>query len=47
MKVMKRAPGGPARTFRVKIRSAVPESREAGEWKAGNFPVPEYRSASE
>ncbi len=40
-KVMAGARGpGPSRTFRVRIRSAPPESREAGEWKAGNLPVP-------
>lgn len=41
-KVMRGATGGPSRTFRVRIRSAPPESEEAGAWKKGNLPVPTY-----
>ena len=40
-KRMRGGEGGPARTFRVKIRSAPPDSAEAGEWKNGQLPIPE------
>jgi hypothetical protein len=33
---------GAAATFRVRIRSSAPDSEEAGQWKSGSLPVPEF-----
>ena len=41
-KMMRGAPGGPSRTFRVRVRSVTPDSRDAELWKAGQLPVPEF-----
>lgn len=46
-KRMVNAPGGFPRTFRVKVQSVPPDSREAETWKAGNLPVPVYGGGSE
>jgi hypothetical protein len=40
-KRMQGARGGPARGFRVRIRSVPPESNEANAWKNGQLPIPE------
>lgn len=42
-KRMQNAPGGPAQTFLVRVRTAVPDSQTAQEWQRGQLPVPEYR----
>ncbi len=39
-KRMKDGPGGPARTFRVKVNAAVPESEVGKAWQRGQLPVP-------
>jgi hypothetical protein len=41
-KLMRGARGGPSQTFRVRVRSVIPGSREAEQWKAGQLPVPEF-----
>lgn len=41
-KRMINAPGGVPRTFRVKVNSVTPDSRDADAWKSGKLPVPEY-----
>ena len=33
---------GKSTTFRVRIRSAPPDSEEAEAWRSGAFPAPEY-----
>jgi hypothetical protein len=39
-KMMRGGRGGPASSFHVRVRTVVPESREAKQWKAGDLPVP-------
>jgi hypothetical protein len=42
-KTMRGARGaGLANTFRVRIRSATPESEEAALWRKGELPVPRF-----
>ncbi|HEY0983872.1 DUF1570 domain-containing protein [Schlesneria sp.] len=41
-KEMKGSPGGPAQTFRIKVRAAIPESEAGRLWQRGKFPVPEW-----
>jgi len=41
-KLMKNAPGGPSRTFRVNVRCALAESAEAQRWQRGELPVPVF-----
>jgi hypothetical protein len=42
-KRMKGAPGGPSRTFRVKVRTAVPDSDLGKTWQNGERPVPVWK----
>jgi len=42
-KRMANAPGGPAETFVVRVRTAVPESTTAQQWSRGELPVPRFR----
>ena len=37
---MRGAPGGVGRTFRVKVKTAVPESDTGRKWQSGELPVP-------
>ena len=39
---MQNAPGGLSQTFRVRIRSALPDSDDAAAWKQGDLPVPVF-----
>ena len=39
-KPMKGSPGGPSQTFRVKVKTAVPDSETGKAWQRGQFPVP-------
>ena len=39
-KRMDGAPGGPTRTFRVKVKTAVPDSATSKMWQRGQFPTP-------
>lgn len=41
-KRMKGGQRGPAQTFRVKVKAAIPESQTARAWQQGDFPVPEW-----
>jgi hypothetical protein len=40
---MENGPGGPARRFRVRIRSATPDSPAAEAWTSGSLPIPTFR----
>lgn len=42
-KRMKNGPGGPAKTFFVRVRSVPPQSAEAVRWNRGELPVPVFR----
>lgn len=42
-KLMAGGRGGPSNTFRVRVRSVVPGSREEIEWRNGGVPVPSLR----
>ncbi len=39
-KPMKGSPGGPSETFRVKVKTAVPDSETGKAWQRGQLPVP-------
>ena len=39
-KEMKGGPGGPTRTFQIKVKVAVPESKTAQAWQRGELPAP-------
>jgi hypothetical protein len=39
-KRMKGGPGGPAETYRVKVKTAVPDSETGKSWQRGEFPIP-------
>lgn len=42
-KRMQNAPGGPAQTFVVRVRTAVADSDTAQQWQRGQLPAPVYR----
>ena len=46
-KVMANAPGGRPRTFRVRVKSVPPDSRDADAWRGGTLPVPVYGGGRE
>jgi hypothetical protein len=41
-KRMKGAPGGPSRTFRVKVKAVVPDSEAGKAWQRGELPIPVF-----
>lgn len=42
-KRMQSAPGGPAQTFVIRVRAAVPDSETAQQWQRGQLPVPVFQ----
>lgn len=41
-KLMQNSGGGPSERFRVRVKSAPPDSADAVQWKRGNLPVPVF-----